>query len=200
MSMGTFSFGSTWAASGPAAPFGGRLRSPTMTDSMWRSDLYVMPPPNSCYHYGAGSRTKKYTLRRSRQTATTGRAASDPGARFTPPVAYARSAAFDRDEDAKTFAAVALLLAVAHPAAPVRELDDDEAWPPTCPADPYLWRQLPRLVSRKTRPEVHSPGARHPLGGRLRTSGNPGWLSVPGSCGSFSGEREARLRHRRQPA
>ena len=34
-----------------------------------------------------------------------------PGARFTPPVAYAGSVAFDRDEDAGTLAAVALLLA-----------------------------------------------------------------------------------------
>ena len=56
----------------------------------------------------------------------------DPGARFTPPVAYASSVAFDRDEDAETFAAVALLLAVAHPAAPARELDDDD-WPVSCP-------------------------------------------------------------------
>jgi hypothetical protein len=55
----------------------------------------------------------------------------DPGARFTPPVAYASSAAFDRDEDAETLAAVALLLAVAHPAAPARELDGD--WPTSCP-------------------------------------------------------------------
>ncbi len=55
-----------------------------------------------------------------------------PGARFTPPVAYASSAAFDRDEDAGTLAAVALLLAVAHPAAPARELDDDD-WPASCP-------------------------------------------------------------------
>ncbi len=54
-----------------------------------------------------------------------------PGARFTPPVAYASSAAFDRDEDAETLAAVALLLAVAHPAAPA-DLDDDY-WPATCP-------------------------------------------------------------------
>ena len=56
----------------------------------------------------------------------------DPGARFTPPVAYASSAAFDRDEDAETLAAVALLLAVAHPATPAGELDDDD-WPASCP-------------------------------------------------------------------
>ena len=56
----------------------------------------------------------------------------DPGARMTPPAAYASSAAFDRDEDAETFAAVALLMAVAHPAVP--ELDDDEDGRPwTCP-------------------------------------------------------------------
>jgi hypothetical protein len=56
----------------------------------------------------------------------------DAGPRFTPPTAYASSAAFDRDEDAETFAAVALLLAVAHPALP--ELDDDERDPwPRCP-------------------------------------------------------------------
>jgi hypothetical protein len=57
----------------------------------------------------------------------------DPGARFTPPVAYASSAAFDRGEDADTLAAVALLLAVAHPAGPGPELDDGDAWPPVCP-------------------------------------------------------------------
>ena len=39
----------------------------------------------------------------------------DPGARFTPPAAYASSAAFDRSEDAETFAAAALLMALAHP-------------------------------------------------------------------------------------
>ena len=55
-----------------------------------------------------------------------------PGARFTPPVAYASSVAFDRDEDAGTLAAVALLLAVAHPAAPARELAGDD-WPASCP-------------------------------------------------------------------
>lgn len=55
----------------------------------------------------------------------------DSGARFTPPAAYASSAAFDRTEDAETFAAVAVLLAVAHPAGP--ELDDDDGRPWTCP-------------------------------------------------------------------
>jgi hypothetical protein len=55
-----------------------------------------------------------------------------PGTRFTPPARYASSAAFDRSEDAETFAAVALLMAVAHPPAP--ELDDDDSWRPwTCP-------------------------------------------------------------------
>ena len=53
----------------------------------------------------------------------------DPGARLTPPAAYASAAAFDRTEDAETFAAVAVLLAVAHPAA--AGLDDDSLW--TCP-------------------------------------------------------------------
>jgi hypothetical protein len=53
-----------------------------------------------------------------------------PGARFTPPVAYASSAAFDRSEDDETLAAVALLMAVAHPPAPVH---DDDHWPATCP-------------------------------------------------------------------
>ena len=57
----------------------------------------------------------------------------DPGARMTPPAAYASSAAFDRTEDAETFAAVALLLAVAHPAEAARELDDDDDWPASCP-------------------------------------------------------------------
>jgi hypothetical protein len=57
----------------------------------------------------------------------------DPAARFTPPAAYASSAAFDRSEDAETFAAVALLMAVAHPAAPARELDDEDGRPWTCP-------------------------------------------------------------------
>jgi hypothetical protein len=56
----------------------------------------------------------------------------DPGARMTPPAAYASSAAFDRDEDEETFAAVALLLAVAHPSA--SELDDEDGGRPwTCP-------------------------------------------------------------------
>ncbi len=56
----------------------------------------------------------------------------DPGARPTPPAAYASSAAFDRDEDADTFAAVALLLVIAHPSVP--DLDDDEDGRPwTCP-------------------------------------------------------------------
>jgi hypothetical protein len=54
-----------------------------------------------------------------------------PGARFTPPAAYASSAAFDRSENAETFAAVALLMAVAHPPAPVRDDDDGPPW--TCP-------------------------------------------------------------------
>ena len=59
-----------------------------------------------------------------------------PGARFTPPVAYASSAAFDRDEDAETLAAVCLLLAVAHPAVP-GDLGDGPWWPdcPECGAD-----------------------------------------------------------------
>jgi hypothetical protein len=58
----------------------------------------------------------------------------DPGARFTPPVAYASSAAFDRSEDAETFAAVALLIAAAHPAGHACDVDDDEDGRPwTCP-------------------------------------------------------------------
>jgi len=56
----------------------------------------------------------------------------DPGARFTPPAAYASSAAFDRSEDAETFTAVALLIAVAHPPEPVHD-DEDDWWPATCP-------------------------------------------------------------------
>ena len=52
-----------------------------------------------------------------------------PGARFTPLAAYASSAAFDRSEDAETFAAVALLMALAHPPAPVH----DDYWPAACP-------------------------------------------------------------------
>ncbi len=55
-----------------------------------------------------------------------------PAVRFTPPTAYASSAAFDRDEDELTFEAVALLLAVAHPAGPASELDDED-WPASCP-------------------------------------------------------------------
>jgi hypothetical protein len=43
-------------------------------------------------------------------------AAGRPSSRFTPPAAYASSAAFDRDDDKATFAAVCLLLALAHPA------------------------------------------------------------------------------------
>jgi hypothetical protein len=38
---------------------------------------------------------------------------------FASPVAYASSAAFGRDEDAATLSAVALLMAIAHPAAGV---------------------------------------------------------------------------------
>ena len=56
----------------------------------------------------------------------------DPGARMTPAAAYASSAAFDRDEDAETFAAVALLMAVAHPAGPALD-DEDDGRPWTCP-------------------------------------------------------------------
>jgi hypothetical protein len=41
-----------------------------------------------------------------------------PRVKFTPPTAYASSSAFDRDEDAETFTAVCLLLAIAHPASP----------------------------------------------------------------------------------
>lgn len=55
-----------------------------------------------------------------------------PAVRFTPPTAYASSAAFDRDEDELTFGAVALLLALAHPPAPASE-PDGEDWPPSCP-------------------------------------------------------------------
>jgi hypothetical protein len=68
-------------------------------------------------------------------------AAGSPGARFTPPVAYASSAAFDRDEDAATLAAVSLLMAVAHPAAggvsPEGWPAEDEDWPacPECGGD-----------------------------------------------------------------
>jgi hypothetical protein len=79
----------------------------------------------------AGSITAATVLELTAEWAAAG--SPDPGARFTPPVAYASSVAFDRDEDAGTLAAVALLMAVAHPAAPARELDDDEDWPPMCP-------------------------------------------------------------------
>jgi hypothetical protein len=54
-----------------------------------------------------------------------------PAAGFAPHVAYASSAAFDRDEDAGTLAAVSLLMAIAHPAAPARRADgedDDEEY------------------------------------------------------------------------
>ena len=54
-----------------------------------------------------------------------------------PPVAYASSAAFDRDEDAATLSAIALLMALAHPAAgvvPPEDLPaDSEDWPASCP-------------------------------------------------------------------
>lgn len=53
-----------------------------------------------------------------------------PRVKFTPPTAYASSSAFDRDEDAETFTAVCLLLAIAHPASPPATgrpvLDDDQ--------------------------------------------------------------------------
>ena len=56
---------------------------------------------------------------------------------FAPHVAYASSAAFDRDEDAATLAAIALLMAVAHPAANVVSPEDwpadNEDWPAACP-------------------------------------------------------------------
>jgi hypothetical protein len=42
----------------------------------------------------------------------------DPGAGFTPPVAYASSAAFDRDEDEETLVSLAVLLTLAHLAIP----------------------------------------------------------------------------------
>jgi hypothetical protein len=79
----------------------------------------------------AGNVTAAAVLELTAEWAAAG--STDPGARFTPPVAYASSAAFDRDEDAETFAAAALLLAVAHPAAPARELDDEGGRPWTCP-------------------------------------------------------------------
>jgi hypothetical protein len=41
-------------------------------------------------------------------------------------VAYASSAAFDRDEDAATLAAVSLLMVLAHPAPPAGDTDDDD--------------------------------------------------------------------------
>jgi hypothetical protein len=41
-------------------------------------------------------------------------------------VAYASSAAFDRDEDAATLSAITLLMAIAHPAAPARPADGEE--------------------------------------------------------------------------
>jgi hypothetical protein len=54
-----------------------------------------------------------------------------------PPVAYASSAAFDRDENAATLSAIALLMALAHPAAgvvPPEDLPaDSEDWPASCP-------------------------------------------------------------------
>jgi hypothetical protein len=68
-------------------------------------------------------------------------AAGSPSARFTPPVAYASSTAFDRDEDAATLAAVSLLMAVAHPAVGVVSPEDwpadGEDWPacPECGGD-----------------------------------------------------------------
>jgi len=56
---------------------------------------------------------------------------------FAPPVACASSAAFDRDEDAATLAAIALLMALAHPAAgvvpPEDRPADSEDWPASCP-------------------------------------------------------------------
>jgi hypothetical protein len=78
----------------------------------------------------AGNITAATVLELTAEWAAAG--SPDPGARFTPPVAYASSAAFDRAEDAETLAAVALLMAVAHPAGPARELDDDD-WPASCP-------------------------------------------------------------------
>jgi hypothetical protein len=84
---------------------------------------------------GAGSITAQAMLDLTAEWVAAG--SPGPGARPTPPVAYASSAAFDRDEDAETFAAVALLLAVAHPAR--LELDDgeDDPWPrcPECGSD-----------------------------------------------------------------
>lgn len=53
-----------------------------------------------------------------------------PSGRFTPAAAYASSAAFDRDDDKATFAAVCLLLALAHPATATITGDEwgDDGW------------------------------------------------------------------------
>lgn len=55
------------------------------------------------------------------------------GGRFTPPVAYASSCAFDRDEDAVVLDAVCLLLALAHPADDVATPEDWQADDRVCP-------------------------------------------------------------------
>jgi hypothetical protein len=64
-------------------------------------------------------------------------AAGSPSKRFAPHVAYASSAAFDRDEDAATLDAVCVLIALAHPAGsagmPADPADEDDDWPPMCP-------------------------------------------------------------------
>jgi hypothetical protein len=55
-------------------------------------------------------------------------ASGSPGSAsgFAPPVAYASSAAFDRDEDAAALSALAPLMAIAHPAAPGRPAGGEE--------------------------------------------------------------------------
>ena len=80
---------------------------------------------------GVGSITAQTMLDLTAEWVAAG--SPDPGARPTQPAAYASSAAFDRDEDAETFAAVALLLAVAHPSGPGLDDDEDDGRPWTCP-------------------------------------------------------------------
>jgi hypothetical protein len=53
--------------------------------------------------------------------------------RFTPPVAYASSCAFDRDEDATVLDAVCVLLTLAQPAGDVASPEDWDADYGTCP-------------------------------------------------------------------
>jgi hypothetical protein len=101
---------------------------------------------------------------------------------FIPHVAYASSAAFDRDEDAATLSAVALLIAVAHPAAPGGHADDVGAagvaaeelgWGRFLPVRPRSRRHTPKRSGGRSRQASRAAARDHAITARPALSSTP---------------------------